>query len=61
MTTEILLHHQSSMSLATCQVDTLPAAFLCAAVETIGQTNGLQRLQCVHGGINLFCADMDFP
>ena len=33
MTTEILLHHQSSMSLATCQVDTLPAEFFRAAVE----------------------------
>ena len=61
VTTEILLHHQSSMSLATCQVDTLPAEFFRAAVEAIGQTNGLQRLQCVHGGINLFCADMYFP
>ena len=61
MTTEILLHHQSSMSLATCQVDTLPAEFFRAAVEAIGQTNGFQRLQCVYGGINLFCADMYFP
>ena len=61
VTTEILLHHQSSMSLVTCQVDTLPAEFFRAAVEAIGQTNGLQRLQCVYGGINLFCADMYFP
>ncbi len=49
------------MSVATRQMDAPPAEFFRAAVEAIGQTNGFQRLQCVYGGINLFCADMYFP
>ena len=61
MTTEILLHHQGGMSVPVRQMDALPAEFFRAAVEAIGQTNGFQRLQCVYGGINLFCADMYFP
>ena len=61
VTTEILLHHQGGMSVPVRQMDALPAEFFRAAVEAIGHTNGFKRLQCVYGGINLFCADMYFP